>query len=103
MSFTHELIKEQAIILCVRPVILHMVKRRVNERQNGLEPQSFAPVLMRLFQTCLEAALKSLQILSALKDQGLLGMPLHNSCYRNWLMNLVQRCLDTSILMPRFQ
>ncbi|KAF4312181.1 hypothetical protein GTA08_BOTSDO12076 [Botryosphaeria dothidea] len=64
----------QAIILCVRPVVLHMVQCRVQERQETLGSQPFAPILVRLSRTCLEAAAKSLQILSALKDQGLLAV-----------------------------
>lgn len=64
----------QAIILCVRPVVLHMVQFRVQERQENLGSQPFAPILVRLSRTCLEAAAKSLQILSVLKDQGLLAV-----------------------------
>ncbi|KAF7595024.1 hypothetical protein BBP40_007625 [Aspergillus hancockii] len=59
----------QAIILCIRPVLLQRVRRKV-QRQNSQQPLQSAPAaLRRLCDTCNEAATKSLAILYTLKRQ----------------------------------
>ncbi|KZF23871.1 hypothetical protein L228DRAFT_282548 [Xylona heveae TC161] len=59
----------QAIILCVRPILLQRVRQEVERQNNQQPPQSVPVVLARLCETCSEAAAKSLAILYALKRQ----------------------------------
>ncbi|PYI00502.1 hypothetical protein BO78DRAFT_465280 [Aspergillus sclerotiicarbonarius CBS 121057] len=58
----------QAIILCIRPILLQRVRQGV-ERQRTQPPPSVSTVLTRLCETCNEAATKSLAILYNLQAQ----------------------------------
>ncbi|KAL6409189.1 hypothetical protein AUP68_05560 [Ilyonectria robusta] len=59
----------QAIILCIRPIILQCVKDKVVASKNNrsLEPPS--TVIARLCDSCQEAAIKSIRILSSLRSE----------------------------------
>lgn len=57
----------QAIILCIRPIILQCVKEKVQSSKENCPQAPMTSVVSRLTQSCLEAASKSIQILSSLK------------------------------------
>ncbi|KAB8231916.1 Zn(II)2Cys6 transcription factor [Aspergillus alliaceus] len=59
----------QAIILCIRPVLLQRVRREVQRQNSQQPPQPVPTVLSCLCETCNEAATKSLDILHVLKRQ----------------------------------
>ncbi|KAF7557673.1 hypothetical protein G7046_g5980 [Stylonectria norvegica] len=59
----------QAIILCIRPIILQSVKDKVQFSKPDRQPPPVAPVIARLCHSCQEAASKSIKILSSLQKQ----------------------------------
>ncbi|CAG9940284.1 unnamed protein product [Clonostachys rosea f. rosea IK726] len=58
----------QAIILCIRPVILQCVKEKVQATKENRQPTPISPVISRLCSSCREAASKSIRILSKLRE-----------------------------------
>ncbi|KAI9925483.1 hypothetical protein MW887_005864 [Aspergillus wentii] len=59
----------QAIILCVRPILLQRVRQKVRKQHDQLPLSPVPAVLTRLCETCNEAATKSLAILYSLQRQ----------------------------------
>ncbi|KAI9162692.1 Proline utilization trans-activator [Paramyrothecium foliicola] len=59
----------QAIILCVRPIILQTVKEKVEALNGHRSPPVLSPTIKRLCQSGREAAAKSIRILSKLHDE----------------------------------
>lgn len=62
----------QATILATRPILLHLAKLKY-EQDNGKATNAAAPQLVKLSDTCTEAADRTLRVLFALKEQQLLG------------------------------
>lgn len=65
----------QAIIHCVRPVVLQCVRQKLQRGQDDDVNAQYTPTVRRLCQTCDEAARKSLRILSVLQQDNIIGMP----------------------------
>lgn len=62
----------QAIILCIRPIILQGVKDKVQSSIENRPQSTKSPVVARLWGSCREAAIKSIRILTSLrKDEGI--------------------------------
>ncbi|KAJ5110131.1 hypothetical protein N7532_002776 [Penicillium argentinense] len=59
----------QAIILCTRPILLRSVRLEVRRQQTSEPPEAVPEVLVRLCETCNEAAVRSLAILHSLQRQ----------------------------------
>ena len=59
----------QAIILCVRPMILQRVKDRIESKRESRPQPAKSPAMTRLCNACRDAALKSLRVLSALRRE----------------------------------
>ncbi|KAJ3532353.1 hypothetical protein NM208_g8478 [Fusarium decemcellulare] len=58
----------QAIILCIRPILLQRVKEKVQSSKENSPRAPVSPAISRLCQTCQEAAIKNIRILSALRE-----------------------------------
>ncbi|KAI4596419.1 hypothetical protein KJ359_005549 [Pestalotiopsis sp. 9143b] len=59
----------QAIILCIRPVLLQRVKEKVISTLKRVPVSEVPDVIHRLCATCKESASKSLRLVSALREQ----------------------------------
>ncbi|KAJ5943488.1 hypothetical protein N7516_003656 [Penicillium verrucosum] len=59
----------QAIILCTRPILLQRARFRVQSQQQPQSPDPAPSMLLRLCDTCDEAATRSLAILESLRRQ----------------------------------
>ncbi|KAG0161120.1 hypothetical protein PDIDSM_8653 [Penicillium digitatum] len=59
----------QAIILCTRPILLQRARFRVQSQQQPQSPDPAPSMLLRLCDTCEEAATRSLAILESLRHQ----------------------------------
>ncbi|KAF4761004.1 hypothetical protein N7455_001466 [Penicillium solitum] len=59
----------QAIILCTRPILLQRARFRVQSQQQAQSPDPAPSMLLRLCDTCDEAATRSLAILESLRRQ----------------------------------
>ncbi|RSM19046.1 hypothetical protein CDV31_002177 [Fusarium ambrosium] len=57
-----------AIILCIRPILLQRVKEKVQASKDNSPRAPVSPAISRLCQTCQEAAIKTIRILSALRE-----------------------------------
>jgi len=57
----------QAIILCIRPIILQGVKDKVQASIEDRPQMTRSPIITRLWSSCREAAIKSIRILSSLR------------------------------------
>ncbi|PLB48464.1 hypothetical protein P170DRAFT_411341 [Aspergillus steynii IBT 23096] len=62
----------QAIILCTRPILLQRVRLQTEQQQAGQSPDSTPTILVRLCNTCAEAAIRSLAILDCLRRQSII-------------------------------
>ena len=58
----------QAIILCIRPFILQRVKDRIQSSRENRPAPAKSPPMTRLCVSCRQAAIKSIRILSALRQ-----------------------------------
>lgn len=63
----------QAIILCIRPMILQRVKDKVQSDRRNLPPPPKSPAMTVLCTACRGAAINSIRILSAIQQQHLFG------------------------------
>ncbi|CAG8113139.1 unnamed protein product [Penicillium salamii] len=66
---TLHLCYHQCVILATRPLLVHMLFQKMSTSSND---HTFSHPIIALIRKCFEAAHKSLQILSALRSQGLL-------------------------------
>jgi hypothetical protein len=64
---------EQCIIVTARPLILSLLWERLSCFQEGDVFRSLSSPVRTLIQACIDSALRSLKILTALRDQNLLG------------------------------
>ncbi|KAM5356448.1 hypothetical protein ACJ41O_003094 [Fusarium nematophilum] len=64
----------QAIILCIRPILLQQAKEKVQSSKDQSPRAPVSPVISRLCQTCQEAAIKSIRILSSLREENRLAL-----------------------------
>lgn len=94
----------QAIILCIRPIVLQCVKDRVQSSVENRPQRTRSPVVTRLWASCRDAAIKSIRILSSLRKDNSIGAtpPLQFfSCLAYLTHSLPsQRCLATLTSMP---
>ncbi|KAM0417131.1 hypothetical protein ACHAPT_012838 [Fusarium lateritium] len=56
------------IILCIRPILLQRVKEKVQASKDNSPRAPVSPAINRLCQTCQEAAIKTIHIVSALRE-----------------------------------
>ncbi|KAJ6070067.1 hypothetical protein N7499_011954 [Penicillium canescens] len=59
----------QAIILCARPILLQRARLKAQRQQRSQNSEPVPNILLRLCETCNEAATKSLAILESLRQQ----------------------------------
>ena len=63
----------QAIILSIRPILFHLVQRKIREIRGDIPPPQKCPAdLVHLTGICRDAATRSLQILSELQKQNII-------------------------------
>ncbi|XHG07843.1 hypothetical protein AWENTII_010975 [Aspergillus wentii] len=62
------------IIVTVRPLVLSLLWERMNCFDDGDGLRTLSSPVRTLIQACIDSSIKSLKILSALRDQNLLGM-----------------------------
>jgi len=63
----------QAIILSIRPVMFHLLRRKIRESRSDIPPPERCPLdLVRLTGICREAASKILKVLLAMENDGTL-------------------------------
>ncbi|THV64073.1 hypothetical protein D6D27_10537, partial [Aureobasidium pullulans] len=59
----------QAILLCIRPVVLQQVHQKLRE---STEDRQVSPIVLKLTRTCEEAAMKCVVVLSRLKQDNMI-------------------------------
>ncbi|KAL7655792.1 hypothetical protein ACMYSQ_004935 [Aspergillus niger] len=67
------------IIVTTRPLVLSLLWERLGCFEAGTEFRTLSPPVQALLQACIDSATKSLRILTALRDQNLLGSGHPNS------------------------
>lgn len=86
----------QAIILCTRPILLQRARFRVQSQQQPQSPDPAPSMLLRLCDTCDEAATRSLAILDSLRRQQTIRESLQCSSQRTLASILCFACLPKS-------
>lgn len=78
----------QAIILCIRPFILQRVKDRIQSSRENRPAPVKSPPMTRLCVSCRQAAIKSIRILSALRQDKSNGKYLEVNLYI-WFLTML--------------
>lgn len=75
MLHTHSktLLTRQCIIVTIRPLILNLLWERLTCFEEGDTFRTLSAPVQTLIEACIDSAVKSLKILTALRDHNLLG------------------------------
>jgi len=76
------MLTRQCIIVTVRPLILSLLWERLSCHENGDSLRPLSAPVRTLVQSCIDSAIKSLRLLTALRNQNLLGTTRDFWCQR---------------------
>ncbi|PYH88464.1 C6 transcription factor [Aspergillus ellipticus CBS 707.79] len=95
------------IIVTTRPLVLSLLWERLSCFEAGTEFRTLSPPVQALLQACTDSALKSLRILTALRDQNLLEtflpFDLENLFSSSFILSLISAILPDTLPDPSYR